>query len=335
MDLIARKNAFLALKTDLEALSATDFDEIFQSTRSENAWFTPKNVLSAFEGLMSYLDENQLDTWLNKYPEVQNPKKVGVVMAGNIPMVGVHDLICVLLSGHFLQAKLSSQDSFLMKLVIQKLEKVAPDFAERIAIVERLKDFDAVIATGSDNTARYFEYYFAQYPHIIRKNRTSVAILNGEESSGQLANLGKDIFTYFGLGCRNVTKLYVPDNYDFKHFFEGIEHEKEIIHHHKYNNNYDYNKSIYLVNTVKHLDNGFLLLTEKEALFSPISVLHYEKYANVSALKAQLEGQKESLQCVVAAHLDFPDALPFGKTQMPTIEDYADGVDTMKFLTSL
>lgn len=335
MDFTTRKNAFLALKTELEALTVTDFDEIFLRARSENAWFTPKNVLSAFEGLLNYLEEKPFEAWASKYPVVQNPKKIGVVMAGNIPMVGVHDLICVLVSGHFLQAKLSSQDSFLMKLIIEKLVKVEPVFAERIEIVERLKDFEAVIATGSDNTARYFDYYFEKYPHIIRKNRTSVAVLNGEETALQLANLGKDIFTYFGLGCRNVTKLYVPENYDFKYFFEGVEYEKEIIHHHKYNNNYDYNKSIYLINSVKHLDNGFLLLTEKEALFSPISVLHYERYKDKETLSMQLNSLKDSLQCVVAEDAHFPAAIPFGEAQTPNMEDYADGVDTMQFLASL
>ena len=335
MDLNARKNAFLALKTELESLSASAFDDLLRRAAYENAWFTPKNVLSAFEGLLYFLEEKNLESWLNKYPAVQKSKKVGVVMAGNIPMVGVHDLICVLISGHSLQAKLSSQDTFLMKFVIEKLLKVAPQLAERIEIVEQLKGFDAVIATGSDNTSRYFDYYFAKYPHIIRKNRTAVAVLTGEESTSQLAHLGSDIFTYFGLGCRNVTKLYVPENYNFTAFFEAIESEKEIINHHKYNNNYDYNKSILLVNKINHLDNGFLLLVEKEELFSPISVLHYEKYSNVANLQEKLSNSQQSLQCIVAENEHFTNAIPFGKAQKPRIEDYADGIDTMQFLAGI
>ena len=335
MDLSKRKNAFLALRAELEGLSTSDMEGIFQRAKAENAWFTPKNVLAAFEGLMAYLDEIQLDKWLSQYPSTTKPQKIGVVMAGNIPMVGVHDLICVLISGHFLQTKLSSQDSFLMRFIIEKLIRLEPAFAERIEIVEQLKGFDAVIATGSDNTARYFDYYFSKYPNIIRKNRTSVAVLSGEESTIQLASLGSDIFTYFGLGCRNVTKIYVPDYYDFRLFFEAIEQEKEVIHHHKYNNNYDYNKSILLVNKINHLDNGFLLLVERESLFSPISVLHYQTYSDVITLKGELESIKDSLQCIVTASDTFPQAIPFGKTQSPTIADYADGIDTMRFLTQL
>jgi hypothetical protein len=335
MNLLDRKNTFLTLKTALESLSASELDEVIQRAKAGNAWFTPKNVLVALEGVLAYLNEEQLDTWLNKCPIVSNPKKIGVVMAGNIPMVGVHDLICVLLSGHSLQAKLSSQDTFLMKFIIEKLVHIEPAFAQRIEIVEQLKGFDAVIATGSDNTARYFDYYFGKYPHIIRKNRTSVAVLDGNENALQLAKLGSDIFTYFGLGCRNVTKLYVPENYDFRLFFEAIEAEKEIIHHHKYNNNYDYNKSIFLVNKINHLDNGFLLLVEKEAIFSPISVLHYERYQDVNSLQTHLQAIKDSLQCIVTEIDIFKNVIPFGQAQAPTIADYADGIDTMQFLTNL
>ncbi len=335
MNLTARKNAFLSLKTSLENLEKDELADIFQRAASDNPWFTPDNVLFAFQGLLHYLDENTFNAWLNQYTEIKNPCKIGVVMAGNIPMVGVHDLICVLVSGHHLQVKLSSQDSFLMKFLITKLIQIAPEFAQKIEIVERLKDFDAVIATGSDNTARYFDYYFSKYPTIIRKNRTSVAVLHGEETTAQLAELGKDIFTYFGLGCRNITKLYVPENYGFSLFFEAIEPYKNIIHHHKYINNYDYNKSVFLVRTIPHLDNGFLMLLENESLFSSISVMHYEKYTDVAALTQKLGDAQEKLQCIVGDYQRFPSFIDFGRAQLPSMNDYADGIDTMKFLVNL
>jgi hypothetical protein len=335
MNLAERKNSFLSLRVALENLQADELENIFHCAAAENPWFTTGNLLAAFQGLMHYLDENTFTNWLNQYPEIKNPKKIGVVMAGNIPMVGVHDLICVLVSGHHLQVKLSSQDSFLMSLLINKLIKIAPEFAQSIEVVERLKGFDAVIATGSDNTARYFDYYFNKYPTIIRKNRTSVAVLHGEETTEQLAELGKDIFTYFGLGCRNVTKLYIPENYNFRRFFEAIEPYKNIIHHHKYANNYDYNKSIFLVRNITHLDNGFLILLENEHLFSSIAVMHYEKYTSLENLEQNLENRKEKLQCIVGDYQRFPSFIDFGKAQLPEMNDYADGVDTMQFLTNL
>ncbi len=335
MNLSERINAFLALGEQLRNLQPAEIEELAYRTLSENPWFTLDNVNFAIRGLINYLEENRFRDWVSKYPECIVSKKIAIVMAGNIPMVGVHDLICVLICGHSLQVKLSSQDTFLMKFLIVKLIIIAPELASKIEIVERLKDFDAVIATGSDNTARYFDYYFGKYPNIIRKNRTSVAILNGKESSEQLARLGVDIFTYFGLGCRNVTKIYVPENYDFIHFFESIESYNGIANHYKYANNYDYNKSIYLVNKVPHFDNGFLMLVEKEELFSPISVLHYEKYADLTALETLLKSQEGKIQCIVADKDAFPQYFDFGKAQYPDIQDYADGVDTMSFLTNL
>jgi len=335
MNLSERINAFIALGEQLKNFQKPDIEELAYRTLSENPWFTLDNVTFAVKGLANYLEEGKLREWVSKYPECASAKKIAVVMAGNIPMVGVHDLICVLICGHSLQVKLSSQDSFLMKFLMVKLIQIAPEFAPKIEIVEIIKDFDAVIATGSDNTARYFDYYFGKYPNIIRKNRTSVAVLDGSESSEQLARFGTDIFTYFGLGCRNVTKLYVPENYSFIHFFESIESYNHIGNHYKYANNYDYNKSIYLVNKVPHFDNGFLMLTEKESLFSPISVLHYEKYANLESLETLLKLQEEKIQCIVASKENFPQYIDFGKAQFPDIQDYADGIDTMNFLTSL
>jgi hypothetical protein len=243
-------------------------------------------------------------------------------MAGNIPLVGFHDLLCVLISGHRLSAKLSSQDSVLMRYVVEKLVAIEPRFKDYISFVERMNDADAVIATGSDNTARYFEYYFRNIPHIIRKNRSSCAILRGTETNEQLIALGKDVFSYFGLGCRNVSKLFVPKDYDFKRLLDLWQPYHDVFNHHKYVNNYDYNKSILLVNRTPHLDNGFVLITENKALVSPISVVYYEV--------GEPDPSSDKIQCVVSA-----EHVPFGKTQEPELTDYADRVDTLKFLTAL
>ncbi|GAB4473233.1 MAG: acyl-CoA reductase [Thermoflexibacter sp.] len=326
---------FLTLRKRIQELTPEDLTILSFQAQNENNWFTPENVQLALQGLVHYLEETTFRKWAESYPTPSHPRKIGVVMAGNIPMVGVHDLICVLVSGHFLQAKLSSSDSVLMKFLINSLLAIEPQLSHRIEIVEQLKGFDAVIATGSDNTARYFEYYFGKYPHVIRKNRTSVAILHGKESQEDLENLGKDIFTYYGLGCRNVTKIYIPENYDFNLFFESIESFKKVFEHHKYVNNYDYNKSIYLVNKINHLDNGFLLLVENSSLFSPISVLHYEKYVNLTNLVENLELHKEKIQCIVGDNKLLSNCIHFGEAQTPSITDYADGVDTMEFLSKI
>jgi hypothetical protein len=326
---------FLTLRKQIQALLPEDLAKLSFQAQNENNWFTPENVRLALQGLVHYLEEAPFREWAESYPNPSQPRKIGVVMAGNIPMVGVHDLICVLVSGHFLQVKLSTSDSVLMKFLINILIDIEPQLRHRIEIVEQLKGFDAVIATGSDNTARYFEYYFGKYPHIIRKNRTSIAILHGKESKDDLEKLGKDIFTYYGLGCRNVTKIYIPDNYDFTLLFESIEGFRKVFEHHKYANNYDYNKSIYLVNKINHLDNGFLLLAENFSFFSPISVLHYEKYTNLGNLVENLELHKEKIQCIVGDSKLFSDYIHFGQAQTPSISDYADGVDTMEFLSKI
>ena len=257
-------------------------------------------------------------------------------MAGNIPAVGFQDALSVLVSGHILLAKPSSDDYVLIYAILNKLIDLEPAFEDYIRFVERLNDADAFIATGSDNTARYFHYYFAKKPHIIRKNRTSVAVLTGEETNEELRALGRDALQYFGLGCRNVSKLYVPEKYDFTRFYEAIQDmDKIYLHHHKYFNNYDYNKSILLVNRVPHFDNGFLLLTESEVLVSAISVLHYETYRSLEEVKEKLAIASEKIQCVVGnSNSGLPEMVYFGETQKPGLLDYADSVDTMAFLAS-
>ncbi len=309
---------------------------LFDQAANENPWFTADNVSQALLSISQLLNQQKLEEWANHYSmDTVNPKRVGVVMAGNIPMVGFHDLLCVLISGHHLMAKLSSGDTVLMKFLIQSLVDIHPSFANYISVAERLNQAQAVIATGSDNTSRYFEYYFRNIPHIIRKNRTSCAVILGEESRDELLLLGKDVFSYFGLGCRNVSKVFVPDGFDFALLIESWHSFQPIIHHHKYANNYDYQKSILLINQVPFFDSGFSLITENKNTVSPISVMYYETYANQDELNSKIQLYTEKIQCIVAAQGWFAKSIPFGNAQLPEVNDYADGVDTMKFLQSL
>ena len=312
--------------------------QYFYSARNENAWFTEDNVkLAIINVAQYYLNKDSLEHFVseNNISENTNPKRVGIVMAGNIPLVGFHDLLCVVLSGNIALIKLSSSDSVLMKFIINKLFELNPEFKNSIQLADRLNAAEALIATGSDNTAKHFEYYFAKIPNIIRRNRTSIAILNGEETRTELGNLGNDIFQYFGLGCRNVSKLYVPKGYQFDKLFESIEYWSTIQLHHKYNNNYDYNKSILLVNKIHHLDNGFLLIREEPTLVSAISVCHFEYYENDQQLNAMLESQKEKIQCIVSKERNFDNSFDFGEAQSPKLNDFADGVNTIEFLKSI
>ncbi|HEY4198195.1 MAG TPA: acyl-CoA reductase [Mucilaginibacter sp.] len=312
---------------------------IIQDEHHYNAWFTPASVEEAVKAIGQMLNKQDLSTWLNKYDldKSTGNKKVGLILAGNIPLVGFHDVLCVLVTGNHALIKFSAQDARLIKYVLNILTDIEPDFREQYTFVERLEGFDAIIATGSNNTSRYFEYYFSKVPNIIRKNRNSVAVLTGNETTEQLHNLGHDIFDYYGLGCRNVSKVLVPKDYDFIPFFEAIESYKTIIHHHKYNNNYDYNKSIYLVNRDKHLDNGFLLVKEDERMVSPLAVLFYEEYEDLNSVQSLLARESENIQCIVStAPLSVSNqVVDFGKSQQPALWDYADGIDTMDFLTKL
>jgi hypothetical protein len=259
-------------------------------------------------------------------------------MAGNIPLVGFHDFLCVLVSGNIFTGKLSTQDQHLLPALAGILISEAPSFAERVMFIDRLETMDAVIATGSGNTSRYFEYYFNKYPHIIRKNRNGTAFLSGNETEDELAALGADLFQYFGLGCRNVSKLYVPEGYDFGRFFTCIASYSGIINHHKYANNYDYRKAIMMVGRIPFLDNGFLLVKKDAALSSPVAVLHYEEYRDEGEAVQKINAEIENIQCIAASV--FPGAcsfpiVPFGAAQRPSLTDYADGVDTMEFLINL
>lgn len=301
-----------------------------------NGWFTKENVLFSLEEWGKALTEANLDHWVKPYSFIdQEPKTVGIVMAGNIPLVGFHDFISVLISGHKVLIKQSSNDQKLLPILADYLIAIEPGYKELIEFTDgRFKNFDAVIATGSNNTARYFEYYFAERPSIIRKNRNSIAVLTGKETQADLRALGDDVFRYFGLGCRNVSKLYVPEGYDFASFFKEMFPWAGLMSNAKYANNYDYNKAVYLMSEFKLLDNGFLILKEDKSFGSPIGTLFYETYSDVDSLKLTLEENKENLQCIVSKGL-LEEEIAFGQTQHPDLGDYADGVDTLKFLQQL
>ena len=331
-----RLAAFVALGQRLATITPDELTTLAGRARNQNAWFDAPSVTAAVAGIAHLLAETPLRHWAARYlPEPSAVRQIGVVMAGNIPLVGFHDLLCVLLSGHVLLAKLSADDTVLMSWVMAELTQLEPRFGEFISVVPRLNAADAFIATGSDNTARYFEYYFGKKPHLIRRNRTSVGVLTGQETSAGLARLGPDIFQYYGLGCRNVSKLFVPNGYDFVPLLDALQTCEGVLNHHKYNNNYDYNKSILLVNRVPHYDTGFLLLTRAPALVSPISVVHYAEYANEIDLATQLTDVAAQTQCIVSAEGHFAGSLPFGQAQNPGVGDYADGVDTMHFIADM
>jgi hypothetical protein len=329
-----RLAAFKKLGNLVRAIDTEELHELVSKTQNENPWFTNKSVSQALKGLATMLEADKLEQWSKNYELTpRSIKTVAVVMAGNIPLVGFHDLLSILIAGHSIQIKLSSKDTVLLRWIIAKLVTLEPRFEPRIKIVDQIKNYDAVIATGSDNAARYFEFYFKNHPHIIRKNRTSCAVITGFESELELSDLGKDVFSYFGLGCRNVSKLFVPMEYDFSNLLRTWEKYSDVMMHHKYHNNYDYQKSILLINNSKFLDGGYVLLEESSKLVSPISVLYYEYYNNWDEVKTKLASQGDKIQCIVGS-VDIATVKP-GSTQSPDVWDYADHVDTVKFLQEL
>jgi hypothetical protein len=300
-------------------------------------WFTPENVRFCLQSWAQALSEEHLRRWLERYrfPEVETQKNIGLTLAGNIPMVGFHDILCVLLSGHRFTAKCASSDNRLLPTVMKLLCEIDEQFIESISFTDDLpRHADAFIATGSNNSGHYFDFYFQKHPHIIRRNRNSVAILTGNETKEQLQQLGDDIFRYFGLGCRNVSKLFVPKDYDFSRLIEALSEWNWIKLHRKYKNNYDYNKAIFLINGDDAIDAGFFMLKRSEALSSPISTLFYEPYASLDEVAAKVKQTENQIQCVVSG-TDISSSIPFGQAQSPQLWDYADGVDTMEFLLQL
>jgi len=347
MELIQRIKSFVQLgeflreysNGDLESIRSEELEDIVINDRIYNPWFTEQNIKDAIKAIGESLSSEKLDQWINKYPELNNQKKIrtiGVVTAGNIPLVGFHDFLTVLMSGNKFLGKLSSKDNRLLKFIVDFLIDYDNEFANLIEFTEgKLENFDGVIATGSNNTARYFEYYFGKYPHIIRKNRSSAAVLTGNETIEEIELLANDIFSYFGLGCRNVSKLFIPADYSFDNFFENIVSYNHVYQHNKYANNYDYNKSVYLMNQIQHLDNGFVILKDDEGLSSPIGVLFYQHYKNIEDVKQFLELNEDKIQCVVSNEEVVKNTIPFGKAQQPELWDYADNIDTMSFLLNL
>ncbi|MEJ1242394.1 acyl-CoA reductase [Chryseolinea sp. T2] len=325
-----RISAFSMLGKELSSLDEDTFQSLAFRAKNENAWFTVDSVRMAVRGITSWLDAGKLLAWTSGYNLNVAPCTIAIVMAGNLPLVGFHDFLCVLIAGHKVMIKTSSKDTVLIKYIIDALVRIEPRFSDRIIVAEQLKGFDAIIATGSDNTSRYFEYYFAKYPHIIRRNRTSVAVINGSESSDELAALGTDVFSYFGLGCRNVGKAFLPKGYEAQKLLESWSTHQDIVHHHKYCNNYDYQKSVLLVAQLPFLDSGFVMLQPNERLFSPLSVVYYEFYDDDDSLAKKLLAFEDKIQCIVSKNGE----IKFGQSQFPSLSDYADRIDTMSFVTS-
>ena len=313
-----------------------DFVSLIVLSQSYNGWFTPEQVKFSVQSWAKALTEDNLNQWLSNYDFSKNePKKVGLVLAGNIPLVGFHDFVSVLISGHDVLVKTSSNDQHLLKFLAKYLIAIQPELNSKITFVEgKLEGFDAVIATGSNNTARYFEYYFKDKPSIIRKNRNSVAVLDGTETFEDLVGLGEDIFRYFGLGCRNVSKLFVPKDYNFDNFFKAMYEYRDVIQYEKYANNYDYNKAVFLMSNFQLLDNEFLTIKEDTSYASPISSVFYEFYENLEEITTRLNADAEQIQCIVSKNL-IPNSVTFGQTQQPRLWDYADNVDTLAFLNNL
>lgn len=333
--LFGSTSPYPGLSCGLTEVEYMRFDELLRSAVFRNAWFTEDQVRHMLGSLAGMLSEASLRTWIAAYPHLDGldpkPRTVGTIMAGNIPLVGFHDLLCVLLAGHLARVKASSDDAGLTPAVVELLRLIAPDLGERIVLVDgKLGAVDAVIATGSNNTARYFDHYFGHLPRIVRRNRSSVALLDGTETDMELEALGEDLFRYFGLGCRNVSKILIPEAFDLDRIFKAIFPWNHLTQHNKWLNNYEYHKAIWLLDQVPLIENGFVLFKEDRALHSPLGSIYFERYSDRTAALADLEEQAERIQCVVGHGF-----VPFGQSQHPGPGDYADGVDTLRFLTEL
>lgn len=329
--------------TSIKIKSDVLFNEVFfdgfkhqlKIAEENNSWFTKENILFALENWSVALSKENLEKWISNNQINKTQKKVAIIMAGNIPLVGFHDFLAVLIAGHHVVVKQSSNDKHLLPFLAKYLEYVEPSLKGCISFTEDTLDaYDAVIATGSNNTARYFEHYFKDKPNIIRKNRNSIAVLNGDETVEELEKLSDDIFRFFGLGCRNVSKLFIPENYNFDNFFKGMYSKKEYINNSKYANNYDYNKAVYLMSEFDILENGFLMVKEDSSFSSPIATVFYEYYSDKRSLQKKLEAELENIQCTVSKGFT-ENEIAFGETQCPQLWDYADGINTLEFLAKI
>lgn len=325
---------------ELNTLYYSQAQQLISSVKLQNGWFTENNVRNSLLAIADMLQEKHLVNWVSNYQisDSSPAKRIGIVMAGNIPLVGFHDFLSVLMSGNCAVIKLSSDDALLLPMLVRILCNIEPGFVSQIDFsVGGLKKIDAVIATGSGNTARYFEYYFSKMPSLIRKNRNSLAVLDGSEEPEELTKLGEDIFNYFGLGCRNVSKLFIPQGYDLDRFFKAIYSFNELINHNKYANNFDYNRAVYLMGKDKEglLENGFLFLVKSTEYASPVAVLLYEYYQTIESLNQRFETDQEKIQCIVSNSALIKNSIPLGTSQRPQLWDYADNVDTLRFLVTL
>lgn len=325
----------MILDKESSSSRAEMLEELCRKAGIHNAWFTADNVEHRLHEIANQLRESTIDKWMGRYelPDYFSRKTVGVIAAGNIPAAGYDDFAQVLLAGHSYMGKLSSDDKIILPVIAELVGEIEPLMKNRIQFTDgRLGSIDAVIATGSNNSSRYFEYYFSKYPHVIRKNRNSVAVLDGSETKEDLQNLGEDIFRYFGLGCRNVTKLYVPKDYKFDPLYEAIFHWSDrLMQNRKYMNNYEYNRTIYMLNSEKILDNNFLVMKQDVGIASPPGVLFYEEYDSVDEVRFRIHKDREQIQCVVSKSLIENSVAP-GNAQKPEPWDYTDGFDTMDFL---
>lgn len=336
---LAERIALLARLGDYLRSKDERLEAVIHRTAHTNLWFTRENQWKAVDAIAEqWLRFEKLDQWLGNYdiPAERTARKVGLVLAGNIPLVGFHDVISVFATGHTAMIKLSEKDPHLLPFLVKVMTEMDERAASCFQFAERLEGFDAVIATGSNNSSRYFEAYFGKYPNIIRRNRNGVAVLTGLETPEELAALGEDIFRYFGLGCRNVSKLYVPEGYDFEPLLESLHEYRQIVLHDKYKNNFDYNTAIAMLNKTAYLSNGCLVLMEDPGIVSPIAAAYYQFYSDIETVEKEILDRSEEIQLVAARPgvLNAP-TLPFGAAQEPELWDYADGVDTVAFLLGL
>ena len=309
-------------------------NELIRLAEIKNRWFSTDNIWLSINAIIDeFLDAEKLENWLGNYKIKAVEKNIGIIVAGNIPLVGFHDLLCAFVLNAPTQIKLSSKDEVLMRFFITKLQEL--DITWQIKITERLVGYDAVIATGSDNSNRYFEQYFSKVPNLLRKNRNSIAILNGNETAEELSRLAIDIFQYFGLGCRNVSKLFVPKGYNIESLFPHLDQFIEYKNHNLYKDNYDYNRTLLLMNLDKHLANDFVIVKEDKSLHSRLATIHYSFYDNETEIQDYIIENNEALQAVVSQDNENWKSVTFGKAQQPTLSDYADNIDTIQFLLSL
>jgi hypothetical protein len=333
MNLQDRILLFSALGDQIKRDPNIFFEDSLNNAKISNSWFTKDNIDVSLSSLLKFLEFNNLLKWVSNYSFInKNIKLILIIMAGNIPFVGFHDLMCVLISGNKAIVKMSSKDNILITTIINNLILLEPKMKDFILVTKDVvkANFDAIIATGSDNSSKYFDYYFKSTNSIIRKNRRSIAILDGTESDLELSGLADDVFLYFGLGCRSVSKLFLPVNYDLDKLFKAFFKYSDVINHQKYSNNYDYNKTIYLMNKENLLDNGFILLKEDVSIQSPISMLFYEFYNSRNELDKYINDNNNLFQCIISK-----DDIDFGQSQFPKLDDYADNIDTLEFLSKL